>query len=324
MPSRFSLTARAARRRGFTLIELLVVIAIIAILIGLLLPAVQKIREAANRMKCSNNLKQIALGCHNHHDVYERFPPGISAPVNNGASGDLFTSDFPPGQVLQPPVANQFGSWLMFLLPFVEQDNVYKQVGQLSNNYTVRDYSYCGSSTAPGATVIQTYICPSDNVPRKVITYQQYFFGINSYFANAGTFAWPTGSSLSLNGVMYYNSQVTFAAITDGTSNTLLAGERYSRDPTYTSTQLLEDTRGWAWCNYNSGQDHLGDTAYPINSKAGTITNNRRRTNFGSAHTGGANFALCDGSVRFIRDSVDIVTLQRLSVINDGNVVTVP
>ena len=123
---------------------------------------------------------------------------------------------------------------------------------------------------------------------------------------------------------MFYNSRVRIAGVTDGTTNTILAGERFSRDTTYTSSQLLEDTRGWPWNNYNSGQDVLADTRWPVNSKASTIGVNNRRTNFGSGHTGGANFVLCDGSVAFLRDGLDIVTLQRVPIPDDGNVASIP
>ena len=196
-------------------------------------------------------------------------------------------------------------------------------IGTSSSNFTQRDYTYCNGAGTPGATVVPAYICPSDHLPRKVITYQVYSFGINSYFANAGTTAWPLPTA-GLNGVMYYNSKLKLANIDDGTSNTFLAGERYSLDQTYTSTQLLEDTRGWAWCNYNSGQDLLGDTNYPPNSRASTTGTNGRRTNFGSGHPGGANFLLCDGSVVFITNGINIVTYQRLSTPNDGNAVSIP
>jgi prepilin-type N-terminal cleavage/methylation domain-containing protein/prepilin-type processing-associated H-X9-DG protein len=311
------------KRQGFTLIELLVVIAIIAILIALLVPAVQKVREAAARTQCINNLKQIALACHSYHNEFKKFPPGICVPVNNGASGDTFITDWPPGKIIQPPIANGFGSWLMWILPYMDQGPVYGQIGQLSSQYTQRDYTYCGSTTAPGATVVPAYICPSDFVPRTVITYSTYFFGINSYMGNAGTVAWPL-STASLNGVIFYNSSVRFGDITDGTGSTFLCGERYSRDLTYNSTQLLEDTRGWAWCNYNSGQDVLADTDYVLNSLASTTGVNGRRTNFGSGHPGGANFALCDGSVTFLADGIGLILYQRLSIPNDGNAVMLP
>jgi prepilin-type processing-associated H-X9-DG protein len=205
----------------------------------------------------------------------------------------------------------------------VEQGPLYNQVGSLSNGYTARDYSYVNGATSPGASVISTYICPSDYVPKTVINYSVYSFGINSYMANAGTASWPLPTA-RLNGVMYYNSSVRIADISDGTTNTFLAGERYSLDLTYTSTQLLEDTRGWAWCNYNSGQDVLCDTAYVLNSPCSTTGVNARRVNFGSGHIGGANFAMCDGSVTFLANGINIVTYQRLSIPNDGITVSLP
>jgi prepilin-type processing-associated H-X9-DG protein len=200
----------------------------------------------------------------------------------------------------------------------MEQSPLYSQLDLNS-----REYGYSQGPDSWGAKVVPTYICPSDYVPQETIQYGAYFFGVNSYFANAGTKAWPV-SVASLNGVMYYNSSVRIGNITDGTSNTLMAGERYSQDPSVTDTDLA-DWRGWAWTNYNSGGDSLGDTSWPINSQAAQIGVDARKCNFGSGHPGGANFLLCDGSVRFFSATdVTIVTLQRLSVPNDGHPVTLP
>jgi prepilin-type N-terminal cleavage/methylation domain-containing protein len=309
------------RRSAFTLIELLVVIAIIGILVGLLVPAVQKVRDSVARLQCQNNLHQIGVALHNYHDQYKRFPAGLSVPVNNGASGDITVNA--PGAPLQAPVPDQFASWLTSILPYMEQGALYDQVYAASAGLTQRDYSYCGSATAPGAQVVAAYQCPSDNIPEAVIPYDQYFFAVNSYFANAGTSAWPFPTA-SFNGVMFYNSSVRITDITDGTSNTLLAGERYSLDLTYTGSPDLPSTRGWAWTNENSGQDSLCDTAWAINSSAGVIGDQSRLTNFGSGHLDGANFVLCDGSVHFMQNNTSVVTLQRLSVPNDGHAVTFP
>jgi prepilin-type N-terminal cleavage/methylation domain-containing protein len=145
--------SRSARRRAFTLIELLVVIAIIAILIGLLLPAVQKVREAAARMSCSNNLKQLALACHNFHDQNQRLPPG--------GGNDYSPYGTRPGA---PTNTNQNwgSSWKVYILPFIEQDNVFKQwVFDANSGY---------QNTTPNLTIttnltIKTFRCPSSPVP---------------------------------------------------------------------------------------------------------------------------------------------------------------
>src|SRR5262249_15057481 len=184
-------------RVGFTLIELLVVIAIIGVLIALLVPAVQKVREAANRTQCTNNLKQIGLALHNFHGSNNRLPSGLMVPIGT-ASGAIFPSSCP--RCAQPPLPGKWGSWLTWILPYMEQDNLYKQV-----DLNGREYNYCGSPGAPGAQVIKSYLCPSDYLPKTVIEYSIYYFGVNSYFGNAGTKAWPVAQA-SLNGVLYYNS----------------------------------------------------------------------------------------------------------------------
>jgi prepilin-type N-terminal cleavage/methylation domain-containing protein/prepilin-type processing-associated H-X9-DG protein len=330
---RVSMRYRLRPQRGFTLIELLVVIAIIGVLIALLLPAIQKVREAANRTKCTNNLKQIGLGLHNHHDTYGRFPSGIMAQLDppldpneqlDSLGGYIERVNCPTCP--ERPVPGMWGSWLTWILPFVEQDNVYKQM-----DLTHRaDYANCKTPTSPGAAVIKLYLCPSDYVPEEQFQYSIYYFAANSYFGNSGSYAWPTNlaSQIGFDGVLYYNSSVRISQITDGTSNTILAGERFSQDPDVQDTDLAY-WRGWAWTNYNSGGDHLADSFFAINTtykeiKALGFTVDRRKCVFGSGHGGnGANFLLCDGSVRFISRSQvpDNYILSLLCKINDGEVI---
>jgi prepilin-type N-terminal cleavage/methylation domain-containing protein/prepilin-type processing-associated H-X9-DG protein len=311
--------------RGFTLIELLVVIAIIAILIGLLIPAVQKARETMQRLHCQSNLHQLGVALTNYHTTNQHFPAGLLVPILGDTT--LPAPQFPSGGIQRsscprcqaPPGNNEYGSWLTAILPYVEQGNLFAQI---QPNINQREYTYSGSPTSPGSTPVPTYMCPTDYIPKTTIQYSgTYYFGVNSYFANAGTKAWPVANA-SLNGVMYYNSSVRILDISDGTSNTLLVGERYSKDPIVADSNL-SDWRGWAWTNYNSGGDHLGDTSWPINTPASVMgSTDDRKCNFGSGHPGGTNFLLCDGSVQFFSNSspaAGLVNYQRLSVPNDGH-----
>jgi prepilin-type N-terminal cleavage/methylation domain-containing protein/prepilin-type processing-associated H-X9-DG protein len=320
------------RRKAFTLIELLVVIAIIAILIGLLLPAVQKVREAAARMKCSNNLKQLGLAAHNFHDPNGHLPAGLNVPVST-QSGALFPTNalYKNGVVGDPPLPGQFASVFEQLLPYIEQDNLQKNL-----ILTQREYANCKGPNSVGAQIVKILICPSDPLPSNVSTYttggNTYYFGMNSYAGNNGTRSfYPQYGTYSNDGVFYINSKVRLTDITDGTSNTLMFGERWHYDPAYTNIATLG---GWAWSNFLAVQDSLLSTPVPINyllapgTKTGApnYPEDLRVCAFGSAHTGGANFTMADGSVRFLTliGNSDLPLLQALSTRAGGEVAALP
>jgi prepilin-type N-terminal cleavage/methylation domain-containing protein/prepilin-type processing-associated H-X9-DG protein len=295
-----------SRRRGFTLIELLVVIAIIAVLIGLLLPAVQAAREAARRMQCTNNLKQLALATHNYESANLSFPTDCI---------------MQPGIPRDPYVTNFYGpTWRVRLLPYIEQAamaNVY--------NYSVSSCEPHNITVA--ATQLSAMICPSDTDASKAQPFDSdwlYPFTIpqgmtqklSSYVANRGLWfmydyfdastpdpCYPAYNK-SMMGVIFDNSGIRMADISDGTSNTLLVGER-------AITMIAPDFQAiiGMW-NFGSAQMSEFDTSYPPNGvrKYKSLINQGAwwipYGNATSLHPGGANFALCDGSVRFIKETV--------------------
>ena len=323
------------QRRAFTLVELLVVIAIIGILIGMLLPAVQQVREAARRTQCANNLRQLALATHNYESSRGQFPPGLNLPIS---SAGIFAGSDIANKVGPPPIKDRFGSWMSWILPQIEQNNLaaaydFSQKGEFTTN--------TNATTSPGAQAVPAFNCPADINPGEVNEVSGHYFAANSYFGSSGIQAWYSLSydpseDLMFNGMYYYNSKVTFAKMIDGSSNTLAIGERYSVDKVYDefSSSPFSSFRGWAWSGFNSVRDCLAGTLVPVNYQIpeGQDPNNfnngvsdNKFSSFSSAHPGGANFAIGDGSVRFIsaESTADLPLLQSLAKIADGNVASV-
>ena len=336
--------------RGFTLIELLVVIAIIAVLIALLLPAVQQAREAARRTQCKNSLKQIGLAMHNYHDVYNQLPPGYVAKIPfTISSGE-----------------KSLWSWSAFILPYLDQAPLYNQVSPGNNWLETALVTYPGTLQ----TKIPVFRCASDvgpNVNNYVDTMTAGSTTTNTYNANVIDSNGATVSITTSNyvmvagpadsttpavrdpsqfsnkplGVGFQNSYIGFRDITDGTSNTLLVGERawaYKGRILGAATAFgfsaSVDDAGTGANIKTAGLNALGITYNGINATLG-IQHDRR--GFSSAHVGGAHFLFCDGSVHFISENIDYLkvtaaqapipygcvttTLARMACRDDGQVI---
>jgi prepilin-type N-terminal cleavage/methylation domain-containing protein/prepilin-type processing-associated H-X9-DG protein len=328
-----------SRRHAFTLIELLVVIAIIAILMGLLLPAVQKVREAAARIKCTNNLKQIGLGLHNYHDSVGSFPPGyVDGNTNPSSTPD---NDVGPGW-----------GWASYLLPYLEQDNVYNQINFSQPVGT-------GVNAQISLLPLKIFQCPSDSLQQAFPVYDSSFtipiatvahgnyVGCNGWIecfngaggnpGSAGNDGLAGGAGQAGVGLFWRNSHSRIADVTDGLSNTIFVGERSSNHAPSTWTGAVARGRCPAWMatqppapyspppgpaydNADFGEalvlahgnaTHLPSADFPIFDP----------DVFYSKHTGpGANFLFGDGSVHFLTSGINPYTYQYLCTIAGGEV----
>jgi prepilin-type N-terminal cleavage/methylation domain-containing protein len=306
--------------RGFTLIELLVVIAIIGVLVGLLLPAVQQAREAARRMTCINNLKQLGLAMHSHHDVHKRLPAGYVS----------------PGVVPTDPSSSETSkgyAWGLFLLPYSEESAVFDTIDQS------QEATGTANEATAAAAALSLYRCPTDLPPAR--------FDVAT---GGGTVSLPSSNYVAIlgwnnvtteagqgNGVFFRNSGTQFREITDGLSKTICVGERkhvheffdqgpYNANSTwYAAVPGVSRPAGMAMmpmATEGPGSLVLGHVGQSGMMAGKTPNHTNHIVHFSSSHVGGVVFLLCDGSTHYVRDDISYELFKALGTRSFGDQVS--
>jgi prepilin-type N-terminal cleavage/methylation domain-containing protein len=348
--------------RGFTLVELLVVIAIIGVLVAILLPAIQAAREAARRMKCANNLKQLGIGILQFQDTYKYFPLGGEAGMTRDRDGH-----YVEGGVILPGGAdgripgggiggyrNVHASWMVSILPFIEEQPLFDEIPP--DNVFAPIFQWLNAKPNGMPPVMQVLRCPSDGYERE-IPHSNYTGSMGptcisggcgvALFSCESKYWEPTSIDQGSNTCPGYPycpqhgmfsrwgyRRVKLKQITDGTSNTIMIGEKRPSDEGHSAWVARDKTVGW-WAGVNSGYAH-GNSIVPINFPIDPdeidCTPNPDRSpfnyntslGFGSFHPGGAQFVMADASVQFLQDSIDTLTLSFLAHKSDGQAFNSP
>ncbi len=283
------------RRRGFTLIELLVVISIIGVLIALLLPAVQRAREAARRISCTNNLKQIGIAFHSYHDAHNRLPIGYT---------------FTPGYI-----RGGFG-WGAMILPEVEQEPLFD-----ATNFSLPLWNESNTTTA--TTAVSFFLCPSDETSQgRFLEREGFRYAKTSYVASFG----PGNMDASPDdrrGLFSRNSSTRFAEVTDGLSQTLAGGERHNGTFAVVigSHEHIDAETVWVGAvKEDPDDDHAHTTLFQASHTPSSGFMNDQDA--ASRHDGGANFLFGDGSVKFLKNTINLGVYQALSSRSGGEVIS--
>ena len=299
------------KTRGFTLIELLVVIAIIAILIALLLPAIQQAREAARRSTCKNNLKQIGVALHNYVETFSVFPMGMQfvGPTGRTANGERGTG----------------WAWGAMILGFLDQEQLFNKIDfnePAADNATNSPTAIMQSNAEVAQTVIEVYLCPSDNHRPQINAGQVSLAGTSNYCAALGSYQAYTNAGFRndhdyRNGIFGRDTSTKIRDLEDGASQTIAVGE--------VSFKVNQDARWYGFTRYHTSHHEASNDRYVMRhgefkmNPPPTATNAEKQQSFHSAHDGGVHFLFADGSVRLVSESINHTASDALDCNTSAN-----